>query len=315
MLEKFQSDVLQGLTSNPKYIHSKYFYDEQGDLLFQQIMALEEYYLTDVESEIFSENKDDFLQHFNHHCDHFHLIEFGSGDAYKTKKLLKYFTDLNIDFEYNPIDISSSTINTLMMDLKKTIPDLAINPYNLEYFDALEVIDKKISCRKIILFLGSNIGNFNPDETLKFFGSINQKLKPGDLLLTGFDLKKDPSVILAAYNDSKGVTSSFNLNVLERINRELGANFNLELFYHYPVYDPVEGAAKSYLISKKEHVVVINDLDLEVAFYPNEAIFTEISQKYDLEMIGRYASESGFEIIKNYFDQKNYFVNSLWEKP
>jgi len=313
MHEKFRLDILQGLTSDPKYIPSKYFYDETGDELFQQIMTLDEYYLTDAEFEILSENKDDLLQHFNHSCKNFHLIEFGAGDAYKTKTLLKHFAGLKINFEYNPIDISANAIDSLMLDIQKTIPGIEVFPYNLEYDRALDVIDSKDTCRKIVLFLGSNIGNFNQEETIVFFMGINKKLKPGDLLLTGFDLKKDPGVILAAYNDAKGVTGKFNLNVLARINREFGANFDLNAFYHYPVYDPVEGAAKSYLVSLKEQVVEIKALEMEVSFYPFESIFTEISQKYDMEMIRHYARESGFHISKNYFDQRNYFVNSLWE--
>ncbi len=216
MDKQFLKDVKSGLTSSPKSLSSKYFYDQAGDKLFQQIMALDEYYLTDCEYEIFTSHRASLLDCFESECELFHLVEFGAGDALKTKVLLKYFLDQNVAFEYNPIDISANVLEKLAKDLKHNLPQLSVQPMNHEYFNAVEEMSNKSTCKKVILFLGSNIGNFSEKEADVFFGRLAEVLQPGDQLLTGFDLKKDPEVILAAYNDSKGVTREFNLNLLRR---------------------------------------------------------------------------------------------------
>lgn len=313
MDKQFLKDVITGLTSRPKFLSSKYFYDEAGDKLFQQIMALDEYYLTDCEHEIFTSYRATLLEHFMSACDLFHLVEFGAGDARKTKILLNYFTDQKVAFEYNPIDISGSVLDKLSEDLNQSLPQLSVHPMNHEYFKALEELSHKSSCKKIILFLGSNIGNFSEKEADVFFMQLSEILQPGDQLLTGFDLKKDPKVILAAYNDPKGVTREFNLNLLRRINRELYADFKVGQFYHYPLYDPATGAANSYLISSKNQQVSIGTNPTIIKFDKDEPIFMEIAQKYSLEDIENYAARAGFMITGNFFDKKNYFLNSLWE--
>ena len=313
MDKRFLEDVINGLISSPKTLSSKYFYDEAGDKFFQEIMALDEYYLTDCEYEIFTTHRAVFLEHFVSACDLFHLMEFGAGDALKTKVLLKYFLDQGVAFEYNPIDISASAIDQLAEDLHQSLPELSVHPMNHEYFKALEEMSRKSTCKKVILFLGSNIGNFSEKEADVFFSRLAELLQPGDQLLTGFDLKKDPALILAAYNDSKGVTRDFNLNLLRRINRELYADFNVGEFYHYPIYDPIDGAAKSYLISRKKQEVRIGANHTIINFEKDEPIFMEISQKYSLKDIENFAARAGFRITGNYFDKSKYFVNSLWE--
>jgi L-histidine N-alpha-methyltransferase len=313
MDKQFLEDVKTGLTSSPKFLSSKYFYDEAGDKLFQQIMALDEYYLTDCEYEIFSAHKATLLKYFVSACDLFHLLEFGAGDAHKTKVLLKHFLDQHVDFEYNPIDISGTVLDQLAADLAHSLPELSFIPMNLEYFDAVEAISLRSTCKKIILLLGSNIGNFTRKESDAFFKSLADVLHPGDQLLTGFDLQKDPSIILAAYNDSKGVTRDFNLNLLKRINRELQADFEVGEFYHYPLYDQENGAARSYLISRRKQQVNIGAIPTVIGFEKDEPIFMEISQKYSMEDIENFAALAGFRIRGNFFDKKKYFVNSLWE--
>jgi len=313
MDKQFLEDVKSGLTSSPKSLSSKYFYDKAGDKLFQQIMALDEYYLTNCEYEIFTSHRASLLECFESECELFHLVEFGAGDALKTKVLLKYFLDQNVTFEYNPIDISANVLDKLAEDLKHNLPQLSVHPMNHEYFNAVEEISDKSTCKKVILFLGSNIGNFSEKEADVFFGRLAAVLQPGDQLLTGFDLKKDPEVILAAYNDSKGVTREFNLNLLRRINRELHADFEVGEFYHYPLYDPVNGAAKSYLISRKKQEVSIGTNPTIIKFEKDEPIFMEISQKYSMEDIENYAARAGFRITGNFFDERKFFLNSLWE--
>lgn len=161
--------------------------------------------------------------------------------------------------------------------------------------------------------MGSNIGNFTEKEADVFFSRLADSLQPGDQLLTGFDLKKDPAIILAAYNDPKGVTRDFNMNLLKRINREIHADFDISKFYHYPIYDRVSGAARSYLVSTKRQEVSIGEDPIIFNFEKDEPIFMEISQKYSLEDIENYAARAGFRIIGNFFDKRKYFVNSLWE--
>ena len=314
MNEQFRDDVKSGLGDSPKHISSKYFYDKQGDLLFRQIMELEEYYLTDCEYEIFSLHKQEMLDYFKSSCEHFHLIEFGAGDAYKTRLLIEHFLRKKVLFEYNPIDISASVILNLEKDLGNEFPELKLAAINLEYFEAVEEFSRKDTCKKVILFLGSNIGNFSMMEAHDFFSTLASILQKGDQVMVGFDLRKDPEIILAAYNDSSGITQEFNLNLLRRINRELDADFDIESFYHYPVYDPKSGAARSYLISRKQQEVNIMAIPMRVKFEKAEPIFTEISQKYSLEEIREFAMRAGFLHTANFFDSRNYFVNSLWEK-
>jgi L-histidine N-alpha-methyltransferase len=312
--DQFLEDVKEGLSGSPKFLSSKYFYDREGDRLFQQIMELDEYYLTDCEYEIFSLYKQELLEQFESNCDRFHLIEFGAGDAYKTKVLISHFLQKKAGFVYNPIDISSNVIRSLVEDLGSEFPGLSIDPLNLDYFEAVEAINRKDTCKKVVLFLGSNIGNFSMEEAVEFFTGLGGNLQKGDQILTGFDLRKDPQVILAAYNDSSGITREFNLNLLKRINRDLDADFDPEAFYHYPVYDPLGGAARSYLISRKQQEVKIKAVPMLVKFNESEPIYMEISQKYSLDDINGFAVKSGFKQIRNFFDNRKYFTNSLWEK-
>ena len=310
--DQFAEDVREGLSSEPKYLHSKYFYDEIGDNLFQQIMGLDEYYLTDCELEIFSTQKDEILSHFSIGTDVFDLIEFGSGDGYKTKILLEYFIENRVIFNYLPIDISPGVLESLTNDLKKNLPALNIHPICDDYFHALEELNKVDFNKKVILFLGSNIGNFRGDDAIPFLKHLNADMRDNDQLLIGFDLKKDPDIILKAYNDEKGITGEFNFNLLDRINRELGANFIRNNFKHYPTYDPLNGEARSYLISFKEQKVWIEKLGQSFSFDKWEPIFMEVSQKYSLEDIEHLASHSGFKVVKNFFDSNHYFTDSLW---
>lgn len=309
---RFAEDVREGLSSEPKYLHSKYFYDEIGDELFQQIMSLDEYYLTDCELEIFNNQKEKILPYFSNSDEIFDLIEFGSGDGYKTKILLKCFIEKKVKFNYIPIDISISILETLSKDLKKNLPDLDIYPICDDYFHALEELNKVDFNKKVILFLGSNIGNFRGDDAIPFLKHLHADMRETDQLFIGFDLKKDPHVILDAYNDKKGITREFNYNLLDRINTELGGNFDRDSYSHYPTYNPVTGETKSYLISLKAQTVWIDVLSQSFSFEEWEPIFMEISQKYSLHDIQHLAQHSGFRIEKNFFDSRNYFTDSLW---
>ncbi|MGD1957342.1 MAG: L-histidine N(alpha)-methyltransferase [Fulvivirga sp.] len=311
MNQQFAKDVLNGLNADPKTLPSKYFYDKKGDSLFQEIMALEEYYLTRSEYEVFKTNKGALTKTFLSDVEKFRLIEFGAGDGYKTKVLLNHFLQENVEFEYLPIDISGNVLNQLESDLKRELPDLKVRPIQDDYFHALEKIENG-STRSVVLFLGSNIGNFRHKKAIEFLTELHARLKPNDLLLIGFDLKKDPKTILNAYNDDKGVTRAFNINLLHRINNELDANFDTSKFVHYPVYNPLTGTTKSFLVSTTAQTVEI--MDAAINFDAWEAIHTEVSQKYSLKDIKRLAEESQFSVVRNFLDTRNYFVDSVWQK-
>ncbi len=311
--EVFKKEVDAGLSGNTKSLPSKYFYDDRGSLLFQEIMKLPEYYLTRCEHEIFEDHKERIAEQVKMDGQTLDLIELGAGDGTKTEILLTHMFEQHIKFRYLPVDISQESNKRLYFRLKSILPELTIKTINSEYFNALKDLKQTGSNPKLVLFLGSNIGNFSPEESRAFFKTLSETLGKGDLLFCGFDLKKGPDQILAAYNDGSGVTREFNLNLLHRLNRELGANFVVENFDHYPVYDPESGAAKSYLISRKKQKVRIKALKKTFSFNDWEPIFTEISQKFDLDMINDMAKRNGFSVKDNFIHYKSLFVDSLWE--
>jgi dimethylhistidine N-methyltransferase len=312
--DPFVRDVISGLSATEKFLPSKYFYDEQGDTIFREIMAMPEYYLTHCEFEILEDFKREIVDVIDPGKRCFDIIEMGAGDGYKTKILLRHLLERNCDVQYMPIDISKEGLDDLKNSLNRELPGLRVEGIVMDYFSALHHI-KNFSCReKVFFFLGSNMGNFTYTESLDFLKLIASGCKKGDKFLVGLDLKKDPKIILDAYNDNAGITRRFNLNLLHRMNRELGADFNPERFMHYPLYDPNSGKAISYLVSLEDQVVEIPACNMEVKLNKWEAIRTEISQKYDLEMIHELAGLSGFRVCKNFFDSRHYFVNSVWER-
>lgn len=309
----FALSVLEGLESTPKQISSKYFYDENGDRLFQQIMRMPSYYLTDSEYEIFDLQKESILQQLGSRP--FDLIELGAGDGLKTKVLLRHLLQKGVSFKYRPVDISSSVLDALQGSLEEELPDLEVAPLNGEYFQVLEELQQLGDHqKKVIFFLGANIGNLTKEESLSFLSRLNDLLSPGDMLLLGVDLKKDPAVILEAYNDAEGVTAAFNLNLLHRINRELDGNFEVEHFKHWETYNPLSGETKSYIVSKVQQEVEIGAISSIIHFDAWEAIEVELSQKYSVEDVELLAKKSGFRLVKNFYDSKRYFIDSLWIK-
>ncbi len=313
MTNTFAKDVLKGLTSTPKYLSSKYFYDDEGSRIFQQIMQMPEYYLTDCELEIFQNSKKQILEIFSPNNNPFELIELGAGDGIKTAVLLEYFIQQDASFEYLPIDISGEAVIRLTQMMQQRLPSLDIHGKTGDYFEMMDHINQHDHHKKILMFLGSNIGNFNIAESISFLQKLHGVMQKGDMLFIGFDLKKEPKLILDAYNDSRGHTAAFNLNLLQRMNDELGADFNFGHFKHREEYDPETGTAKSFLISLKKQTVSISKLNITILFNKDEKIFMEMSQKYDLPMINDLAANSGFKVAKNFFDSRKYFVNSLWE--
>jgi len=308
---QFLQETLTGLLSEPKFMLSKYFYDATGDRIFQQIMEMEEYYLTNAEMEILQYQSAQLSQAISADGTAFDLIELGAGDATKSIHLLKSLLDDQMEFSYFPIDISAHVISDLEENLPKKLPSLDIKGLNGDYFDMLKKATGLSTRRKVVLFMGANIGNMTIADAESFCFSLKQLLSPNDLLIIGFDLKKNPQQILAAYNDKAGITRSFNLNLLQRINKELDGNFNIDQFEHYASYDPASGACKSYLISLKNQIVNIGRH--AVHFVENEHILMEISQKYSLADIDQLAAKTGFKPLQRFFDRNKYFVDAIWK--
>jgi L-histidine N-alpha-methyltransferase len=312
-ISAFEEDVYTGLTSYPKHLSSKYFYDKKGDKLFQDIMNLPEYYLTICEYNILATNTQEIAEAFLD-PNGFDLIELGAGDGKKTKVLLRYLTDTNIDFDYLPIDISQNALDELEESLKKELPSVSVKPQQGTYFKTLERLADYNSRKKVILVLGSNIGNLLHKDAIDFLRQIQEAMSPDDMLFMGFDQKKDPQIILDAYNDPTGVTAAFNKNVLERINTELDGNFNLDSFEHWETYNPETGTAKSFLISKEKQTVSVKKLDLTVNFEAWESIHTEISQKYDDKIVEWLASQADLKVTDSFADEKDYYKNYIFRK-
>lgn len=307
---QFLQETLTGLQSEPKFMLSKYFYDATGDRIFQQIMEMEEYYLTNAEMEILQNQSAQLSEAISAHGTAFDLIELGAGDATKSVHLLKSLLDAQMEFSYFPIDISEHVILDLEENLPKKLPALDITGLNGDYFDMLKKAAELSDRRKVVLFMGANIGNMTVADAEIFCLSLKQLLSPNDLLIIGFDLKKNPQQILAAYNDKGGITRAFNLNLLHRINKELDGDFNADQFEHYASYDPASGACKSYLISLKKQTVNIGHHVIH--FAENEYIFMEISQKYSLGDVDQLASKTGFKPLQRFFDHNKYFVDAIW---
>lgn len=309
--EIFRNDILSGLRSNPKKLSSKYFYDKNGDRLFQEIMAMPEYYLTPCELDIFKNKTSEIIRLLASQNEPFDLIELGAGDAMKSTFLLEKLVEENKEFSYMPIDISGNILSVLHETLNQKLPQLDIQLLEGDYFEMLKKAEAVSSRRKVVLFLGGNIGNMEPEDALEFCKAIYGSLSTGDMLLVGFDLKKNPRIILDAYNDAAGITAAFNLNLLKRINRELYADFVIDHFEHYQTYNPVDGACRSFLVSLYEQQIMIDGEVID--FEENELIYMEISQKFSHDEVLELAEQSGFKVLGEISDSKNWFIDSVWK--
>lgn len=310
----FLKDVNDGLSQTPKYISSHYFYDKVGDKLFQQIMEMPEYYLTNSELEIFQEQSQQIIASFDIDKNvEFELIELGAGDGKKTQHLLEKLLTDQFKFTYIPVDISKNSLSVITERMKSLFPILKINPKQGDYFEVLDelfISDKP----KVVLFIGSNLGNMDDEIATNFLKKIAAHLKVGEKLLLGLDLIKSREIVLPAYNDSSGITRDFNFNLLKRINEEMGANFNDAHFEHVPEYTEEEGIARSFLKSRIKQTVYIKDLDRSFEFDQDECIHTEISRKYNDEILQMIIGDSGLSITSKLMDRKSYFADYILSK-
>ncbi len=307
--EQFSIDVLTGLCSKPKALPAKYFYDDEGSKIFQKITKHEDYYPTRCEFEVLEGLAKELPKIIND--ENIDIVELGAGDGHKSKLVIDGFIDSGAKVNFYPIDISEEAAKLLNVNIKEN-DHLSIEAIVGEYFQGLKFLRDKTKNRKLVLFLGSNVGNFNIVQVQGFLRQLWLTLNPNDLVLIGFDLKKDIDTLLHAYNDSAGLTRDFNLNLLSRINSELGGNFEINAFEHFGTYNPRLGAMESYLVSKKEQDVYIESLERSFHFKPYEAIHLEYSFKYIENDIDFLSKNTGFEVMQNYFDKKKYFTDSLW---
>jgi dimethylhistidine N-methyltransferase len=311
-ISDFAQDIQQGLSKKSKSIPCKYFYDDEGVQLFCQITELNEYYLTDCEFEILENHSEEILRAIGK--DKFHLVELGAGDGKKTRVLINQILKSKRDVNYIPIDISEEAIRSLISSFNGNGVDIRIEGIVADYFAGIKWLSGNGELPSLVLFLGSNIGNFEKEEAEQFLGQLHDALNPGDFVLIGFDLKKDVSVLNKAYNDSKDVTAHFNLNLLRRINRELGGNFEPGDFIYYGSFNEDSGAVESYLVSQKDQTVHLDSLGKSYSFEKGERIHTENSFKFRESDISDLARRTGFRMVQNFSDSKGYFVDSLWQR-
>ncbi|REE27629.1 dimethylhistidine N-methyltransferase [Winogradskyella pacifica] len=312
MTDNFSKDVLKGLTARNKHLPSKYFYDDNGSRIFQEIMNMPEYYPTNSEFEILSMQSKQISEALKF-SGPFNIVELGAGDGFKTFKLLEYLVNNNVDFHYIPIDISQEAIDILTQRLKEKLPALKIHPKVGDYFEILKD-NRQSDYPSLLLFLGGNIGNYLEEKAEELLQLFNKNMKRGDKLLIGFDLKKNPITIQNAYYDKHGITKRFNLNLLVRINRELDADFKIDDFDFYCHYNPMTGDVKSYIVSLRKQTVHLKAINEFIDFDYDELIWTELSKKYGLDEISDLAKNADFKVENNFLDCKHYFTDSLWTK-
>lgn len=311
---QMMEEIEEGLQNDTPYIPSKYFYDDHGSKLFEAIMRMPSYYLTNSEIQILESHHQNFIHHFAQKTSSINLIELGAGDGIKTQILAESLMKNDIRFTYMPVDISSEALKKLEKTFKQKYPQIKMQPLHTDYETGLSSLNQQNGAKNVVLFLGSTLGNFTPEASHEFLSMISRNLKEGDLLLIGLDLVKDPNIILDAYNDPDGITAEFNYNLLRRLNRELDASFDLSKWRHQPVYDIEQKAAKSYLIATEKQTITFAEHEKTFHFDQWDYIQTEISQKYDHRMISAISKNNDFKILDEYTDNNNYFLNAIWQK-
>lgn len=306
---RLRRDVLEGLSARPRSIPSQYFYDAWGSRLFQRIMDLPEYYPTACEREILERHGGEMTAPLRgRRCT---VVDLGAGDGAKTRLLLSRLHGRCPSLAYAPVDVSEAALQGASVRVRREWPGLEVIPVAGEYGQGLRWLrDRDGTGSLLVLFLGSNIGNLERSRATAFLRQLRRALRPGDHALVGFDLLKDPEVLRRAYDDGEGVTAAFNLNLLARLNRELGADFDLRGFEHRATFDPVRPAMESWLLSRWRQRAVVAGRPF--TFEAGEAIHTEISCKYREQDLETFAREAGFAEVGRFFDRRRWFADALW---
>lgn len=306
-------DVISGFNNIPKSIPARYFYDTKGSQLFEQICKLPEYYPTRTEASILKQYAAEIASQVRVN----ELVELGSGSSTKTRYLLDAYCSSQKDLIYSPVDVSGNILESSAIALLKNYPQLKIRGKVATYDQALQGLKSESLGSKMIVFLGSSIGNFEPDQCDRFLDQITKALNPGDYFLLGIDLQKHKDILEAAYNDAQGVTAAFNLNMLQHLNNRFNGNFNSDLFTHQAVYNSAEHQIEMYLTSQHEQSVVLKDIGLNIEIKQSEKILTEISRKFNLEVMQEYLSNFNFNTIQAYTDTQQKFglmLLKVWNK-
>jgi dimethylhistidine N-methyltransferase len=310
-ISKDGDDVIQGLTKSPKSLPPKYFYDDIGSELFEQICDLPEYYPTRTEAWILNQYADEIAATTGS-CE---LVELGSGSSTKTHYLLSAYQkaansstgSVPDTFSYIPIDVSGGILKTTVLHLQEKYPDLCLEGLLGTYEEALLYLGKNHGRSRMIFFLGSSIGNFTHAESNDFLNKVSHALTQGDYFLLGIDLQKPKEILEAAYNDAQEVTAAFNLNMLAHLNWRFQGDFDLDLFTHQAIYNEVDHQIEMYLHARSQHQVSLDILDLKLKFQAGESILTEISRKFDLEKIQVQLRSQGLETVKIWTDPQKMF--------
>ncbi|MBD2330124.1 L-histidine N(alpha)-methyltransferase [Alkalinema sp. FACHB-956] len=296
-------DVIQGLTQTPKTLPPRYFYDEQGSQLFEQICDLPEYYLTRTETTIFKTCADAIAAKTGA-CE---IVELGSGSSTKTRLLLDAYEQAQLPLIYCPIDVSASILELSAQALIQDYSTLHIQGLVGTYELALQQLPPNPLPQRMICFIGSTLGNLNPQDCDHFLDRVTQALVPGDFFLLGVDLQKPISILEAAYNDRQGVTAEFNLNMLRHLNRRFDGNFDLSQFRHRAIYNPNLHQIEMHLESLVDQTVTLRSLDLTIAFSAGETILSEISRKFNLTPLTQQLATKGLVALETWMDAQQWF--------
>jgi dimethylhistidine N-methyltransferase len=311
MPNDFADDVRRGLSTQRRFLLPQYFYDALGSALFNAICELPEYYVTRAETEILNAHAAEIAEAFQPPV---RLVELGAGSGRKTRILIEALLERQPELEYAPLDIDPHILELSARELTNTYERLRVTPLVGDFHDPQKALVSSTN-RTIVLFLGSTIGNLDPDEAASLLTNVRGALRSGDALFLGADLRKPLDVLIPAYDDPLGVTAAFNKNVLARINRELGANFDLARFAHRATYDEHLGRIEMHLVSLGAQRVHISALGIDVDFAEGETIHTENSHKYDEAALRSLASRGGFDVTKIWKDSRGWFADLLLTVP
>lgn len=308
------TDVVAGLTHRPKFLPPKYFYDDRGSELFEQITDTPEYYPTRTEELILQQSAAEIVS-ITGPCE---VIELGSGSARKTRVLIEAYWSVGRGdapaLRYLPVDVSGQILKDSSRELVEAYPGLQIWGLIGTYEQALGNLPPRELSSRMVLFLGSTVGNLTPPETEAFLRYVAGALKSGEYFLIGFDLQKDPEIIEAAYNDADGVTAAFNLNMLQHLNGRFDGNFRVDQFAHRAFYDTNHHRIEMHLESGQAQTASLGALDLSIDFAAAETIRTEISRKFTIEGMHRTFADCGYDPVRHWTDSRDWFALSLYRK-
>jgi L-histidine Nalpha-methyltransferase len=299
----YAEEVVDGLSSPNKTLPCKLFYDEIGSALFEEITRLPEYYPTRTELEILSASSREIALAAGSPIS---IVELGAGTATKTEMLLRAIARRQMRVEFYPVDISPSALSDAEKRLREELPGALVRPVIADFSNGFHFLNE-ISGRKLVLYLGSSIGNFDWNPAITLLQKVRDQLSAGDALLLGTDMVKSPEILVPAYDDAQGVTAQFNKNILRRINREFDGNFDLDLFRHIAEWNPAQSRMEIFLESTQPQVVTLSVTGTRIRFRSGERIHTENSNKYTLEMVERMLCVSGFKLEKSWFDKRKWF--------